>query len=167
MNQPFFDGVQRTGSELKHCNNRIIPLHAADLLWSLSLPQGADRSHEYCDPLAGGGPREEEIRRLPVILVRGGSFCGQAEGGGLDDGGAWWRSSSTADTMVWRLSIRNLPRLCTMISQISWPLLAWTIMVLKNVVLELLELTIYFVLLYIELYCRVSPTVLYFVIKNL
>lgn len=71
LNQPFFGGVQRTGSELKHCNNRIIPLHAADLLWSLSLPQGADRSHEYCDPLAGGGPREEKIRRLPVILVRG------------------------------------------------------------------------------------------------
>ncbi|KAL1543462.1 putative carboxylesterase 8 [Salvia divinorum] len=71
MNQPFFGGAPRTGSELKYYNDPIIPLHGADLLWSLALPPGADRAHEYCDPLAGGGPHEERIRRLPVSLVRG------------------------------------------------------------------------------------------------
>ncbi|XP_047977569.1 probable carboxylesterase 8 [Salvia hispanica] len=71
MNQPFFGGVRRTGSEIKYYNDRIIPLHGADLLWSLALPHGADRAHEYCDPMAGGGPGEERIRRLPVSMVRG------------------------------------------------------------------------------------------------
>ncbi|KAH6830781.1 alpha/beta-Hydrolases superfamily protein [Perilla frutescens var. hirtella] len=71
MNQPFFGGARRTGSELEHYNDRIIPLHASDLLWSLALPEGADRAHEYCDPFAGGGPHEEKIIRLPVTLVRG------------------------------------------------------------------------------------------------
>ncbi|XP_057792138.1 probable carboxylesterase 8 [Salvia miltiorrhiza] len=71
MNQPFFGGVRRTGSELAYYNDKIIPLHGADLLWSLALPEGAGRDHEYCDPLAGGGPGEERLRRLPLILVRG------------------------------------------------------------------------------------------------
>lgn len=71
MNQPFFGGVRRTGSELRYYNDRIVPLHGADLLWSLALPEGAGRAHEYCDPFAGGGPLEETIRRLPPSLVRG------------------------------------------------------------------------------------------------
>lgn len=71
LNQPFFGGVRRTESELKNINDRIIPLHASDLLWSLALPEGADRGHEFCDPFVGGGPPEERIRRLPRILVRG------------------------------------------------------------------------------------------------
>ncbi|KAK4476537.1 hypothetical protein RD792_015693 [Penstemon davidsonii] len=67
MNQPFFGGVSRTESQLKYIDNRTIPLHVSDLLWSLALPEGADRGHVYCDPLAG----DEKIGRLPVSVVRG------------------------------------------------------------------------------------------------
>ncbi|KAG6435703.1 hypothetical protein SASPL_100578 [Salvia splendens] len=52
MNQPFLGGVRRTGSELKYYNDRVIPLHGADLFWV--LPHGADRAHEYSNPLSDG-----------------------------------------------------------------------------------------------------------------
>lgn len=71
MNQAFFGGARRTGSELKYYNDPIIPLHGADLMWSLALPEGAGRAHVYCDPMAGGGPSEEEVGRLPAVLMRG------------------------------------------------------------------------------------------------
>ncbi|KAL0464701.1 UNVERIFIED_CONTAM: putative carboxylesterase 8 [Sesamum latifolium] len=70
MNQPFFGGLRRTESELKYTNDRIVPSHVADLLWSLALPEGEDRGHEYCDPL-GGGSHVDKIGRLPTSLVRG------------------------------------------------------------------------------------------------
>ncbi|KAL0379615.1 UNVERIFIED_CONTAM: putative carboxylesterase 9 [Sesamum angustifolium] len=70
MNQPFFGGLRRTESELKYMNDRIVPSHVADLLWSLALPEGSDRGHEYCDPL-GGGSHVDKIGRLPTSLVRG------------------------------------------------------------------------------------------------
>ncbi|KAK6162419.1 hypothetical protein DH2020_002260 [Rehmannia glutinosa] len=69
MNQPFFGGVERSGSEIKYMNDPIIPLHATDLMWSLALPEGADRGHVYCDP-STGGPHEEKIGRLPPTVVR-------------------------------------------------------------------------------------------------
>ncbi|KAL8495424.1 hypothetical protein ACS0TY_019532 [Phlomoides rotata] len=71
LNQPYFGGVRRTESELKYINDHIIPLHASDLLWSLALPEGSDRGHEYCDPFLSGGPPEDRIRRLPRMVVRG------------------------------------------------------------------------------------------------
>ncbi|KAJ0582331.1 putative carboxylesterase [Helianthus annuus] len=72
MNQPFFSGVGRTKSELRLFNDRIIPLVVNDLMWSLSLPEGCDRDHEYCNPLRDlNRSRIEKIKRLPKCLIRG------------------------------------------------------------------------------------------------
>ncbi|KAI9072153.1 hypothetical protein K1719_045885 [Acacia pycnantha] len=71
--QPFFGGVQRTGSELRLINDTELPLCVTDMLWKWSLPEGADRDHEYCNPMAGEGPeRVEKIRRRGWrVLVTG------------------------------------------------------------------------------------------------
>lgn len=71
MNQPYFGGVERTKSELKFVNDKILPLHANDLMWSLALPEGVDRDHEYSNPLINEVEVKKKIERLPRCLIRG------------------------------------------------------------------------------------------------
>ncbi|KAL1319243.1 carboxylesterase 1-like isoform X2 [Arachis hypogaea] len=73
--QPYFGGTQMTGSEMRLANEPHLSLCNNYALWELSLPVGADRDHEYCNPTVGDGPKKiEMIRRLGWrVLVTG---CG-------------------------------------------------------------------------------------------
>ncbi|KAI5444683.1 hypothetical protein KIW84_013095 [Lathyrus oleraceus] len=73
LRQPFFGGKERTESELRLVNDRIVPLCVTDLMWELALPIGADRDHEYCNLRVGNGLEKlEKIRDVGwKVLVSG------------------------------------------------------------------------------------------------
>ncbi|KAM5557255.1 carboxylesterase 1 [Rosa sericea] len=71
--QPYFGGNRRTSSELRLVNNPVLAPSVCDLMWDLSLPIGADRDHEYCNPMAGGDSNGfDQVKALGwKVLVSG------------------------------------------------------------------------------------------------
>nr|CAD1830451.1 unnamed protein product [Ananas comosus var. bracteatus] len=66
---PLLRRAERTASEAASEDDFMLPLRANDMLWRLSLPPGADRDHEFCNPLAA--PRPPALRKLPRCFVKG------------------------------------------------------------------------------------------------
>ncbi|CAH8388405.1 unnamed protein product [Eruca vesicaria subsp. sativa] len=73
LHEPFFGGVERCESELRHVNDQIL----RDFCWEIRLPVGADRDHKYSNPRVGGGPEDMEkigrIRCKVMVIGEGGS----------------------------------------------------------------------------------------------
>lgn len=66
--QPYFGGEEMTPSETRSEEDQILPLRANQMLWRLALPEGADRDHRFCNPVAAV---PAELRHLPRCLVTG------------------------------------------------------------------------------------------------
>ncbi|CAI9112460.1 OLC1v1012912C1 [Oldenlandia corymbosa var. corymbosa] len=73
LNQPFFGGMKRTDSESKGTDDKMLPPCLSDVMWELALPKGADRDHEFSNPLMDPkSGRFEKIKGLGwKILVTG------------------------------------------------------------------------------------------------
>ncbi|RLN03095.1 hypothetical protein C2845_PM13G24880 [Panicum miliaceum] len=69
LHQPYLGGVERTPSEARSEDDAMLPLEANDKLWSLALPPGADRDHEFCNPAKAMAPGA--LAGLPRCLVTG------------------------------------------------------------------------------------------------
>uniref|UniRef100_A0A0E0LXP1 Alpha/beta hydrolase fold-3 domain-containing protein n=1 Tax=Oryza punctata TaxID=4537 RepID=A0A0E0LXP1_ORYPU len=70
LHQPYLGGVARTPSEEKSGDDAMLPLEANDKLWSLALPAGADRDHEFSNPVKAMAAAAG-LTGLPRCLVTG------------------------------------------------------------------------------------------------
>ncbi|KAF3651791.1 putative carboxylesterase [Capsicum chacoense] len=74
LHQPYFSGKNRTESEEKLKDDQLLPLHAIDKMFDLSLPKGTlDHDHEYSNPFLNGGSKhlDDVIAQGWKILVTG------------------------------------------------------------------------------------------------
>uniref|UniRef100_A0A0D3H2W0 Alpha/beta hydrolase fold-3 domain-containing protein n=1 Tax=Oryza barthii TaxID=65489 RepID=A0A0D3H2W0_9ORYZ len=71
LHQPYLGGVARTPSEEKSGDDAVLPLEANDKLWSLALPAGADRDHEFSNPAKSMAAAAAALTGLPRCLVTG------------------------------------------------------------------------------------------------
>ncbi|CAO2211742.1 unnamed protein product [Urochloa humidicola] len=69
LHQPYLGGEERTPSEAASEDDAMLPLEANDKLWSLALPEGADRDHEFCNPAKAMAAAA--LAGLPRCLVTG------------------------------------------------------------------------------------------------
>ena len=75
LHHPFFGGLERTGSELRLGAGSGFNLKGCDLMWELSLPVGADRDHEYCNPVVRGESGQlDRVRVLDWRVLVTGCF---------------------------------------------------------------------------------------------
>ncbi|CAA2984491.1 probable carboxylesterase 120 [Olea europaea subsp. europaea] len=63
LHHPYFSGTKRTGSEERLKNDPFLPLYSIDQMFDLSLPEGADHDHEYCNPLVNGGSKNIDLMK--------------------------------------------------------------------------------------------------------
>ncbi|KAG6489600.1 probable carboxylesterase 8 [Zingiber officinale] len=71
LDQPYFGGIERTDSEERLKNGKILSLAENDLMWELALPEGVDRDHEYSNPFKNEEKLFAGLRDFPPCLVRG------------------------------------------------------------------------------------------------
>ncbi|KAM0871314.1 hypothetical protein ACQ4PT_039448 [Festuca glaucescens] len=69
LHQPYLGGVERTPSEAASEDDFMVPLEANDKLIGLALPVGADRDHEFSNPVKAMAP--EALAGLPRCMVSG------------------------------------------------------------------------------------------------
>ncbi|KAL9225270.1 hypothetical protein vseg_001216 [Gypsophila vaccaria] len=69
--QPFFGGLDRTGSETRLAHHPVVSLDTCDVIWEVCLPSGEDRGHEYCDPCRDdkGSDLVDRVRELGWWVV--------------------------------------------------------------------------------------------------
>jgi len=156
MNAPYFGGSQRSDSELRLVNDRSLPLPANDLMWALSLPEGADRDHVYCNPTAAEATHGDKIGRLPACFINGyggdplvdkqKELAKILEARGVrvekmfvEDGYHVWRSLTRLRPSPWPKILRTsfaLLLLCDSLSSLFLPFLSFKLLFLNAIYLH-------------------------------